>query len=123
MTRNISFSATTEQVRARTKEVTRRTGWKDLSSGEVLCAVEKGQGLKKGEKVTRICFIEIRGVRSERLGRILDDPVYGRQEMILEGFPGRNPADFCAMFVKMNHLDSVDAVIKRIRFGYVDRRW
>ena len=43
--RNMSFSATVQQVRDRTKTVTRRVGWKTLQPGEVLRAVEKGQGL------------------------------------------------------------------------------
>ena len=44
MPRLMSFSMTTPQVRARTKTVTRRLGWRFLKPGVVLWAVEKAQG-------------------------------------------------------------------------------
>ena len=47
--RLISFSMTLPQFHARTKDVTRRLGWKDLAHGTFLQAVEKAQGLKAGE--------------------------------------------------------------------------
>jgi hypothetical protein len=52
--RNMSFSLTTPQVYAGTKTVTRRLGWRFAKAGQRVCAVEKGMGLKKGEKVKRI---------------------------------------------------------------------
>ena len=57
--RNISFSMTTEAVRRREKTVTRRLGWWNLKPGTVLQAVEKAQGLKKGEHVKPICLIRV----------------------------------------------------------------
>lgn len=49
--KNISFMLTTEQVRTRIKTVTRRMGWRNSKPGDVLCGVEKGMGLKAGEKI------------------------------------------------------------------------
>jgi hypothetical protein len=53
MPRNMSFMLTTEQVRNQTKDVTRRLKWLFLKSGDILNAVVKGIGLKKGETVKR----------------------------------------------------------------------
>jgi hypothetical protein len=49
--RYISFMLTQPQIRARTKTVTRRMGWKDLKPGTLLMAAEKCQGLGKGGKI------------------------------------------------------------------------
>ncbi len=65
MPRNMSFSMTTAQFRARTKTVTRRLGWWNLKPGDVIMGVEKAMGLKKGEKVKRLGRIRI--VRCSRL--------------------------------------------------------
>ncbi len=67
MPRNISFSMTTPQFIDGSKTVTRRMGWKFLKPGDVLCAVEKGMGLKKGEKVKRLGHIKIECVDFERI--------------------------------------------------------
>jgi hypothetical protein len=56
MSRNMSFSMTTEAVRNRSKTVTRRLGWWGLQPGTILQAVEKAQGLRKGEHVKPICL-------------------------------------------------------------------
>jgi hypothetical protein len=55
--------------------VTRRFGWWNLKPGDVLCAIEKGQGLKKGEHVKRICLIEVVSVRKEKLQDITEEDV------------------------------------------------
>ena len=70
---NISFSLTTQQVRDRTKFVTRRNGWKNARIGQVLDACVKCMGLKKGEKIEKICQIRLTGVRQERLDRLLHE--------------------------------------------------
>jgi hypothetical protein len=64
---NISFTLTTAQVRARSKTVTRRIGWENLKAGTLLCAVEKGQGLKKGERAKKLGVIRVTNVRREEL--------------------------------------------------------
>jgi hypothetical protein len=54
--RNISFMLTTRQVCDRIKTVTRRNGWLFAKPGDLLCAVEKSQGLGKGGKIVRVPF-------------------------------------------------------------------
>lgn len=110
--RNMSFSMTTEQVRNRTKTVTRRFGWWPLKPGDKLCAVEKGQGLKKGERVKRICQIEVVSVREEYLSEIT------YSDCILEGFPDLEPGEFIVMLCKSSGRSQYDAV-NRIEFKYV----
>lgn len=72
--RNISFAKTLDQIRQRTKTVTRRTGWAWLEEGTLLRPVEKAMGLKKGEKVQPIfddgTCIRVVSVRRERLDAI-----------------------------------------------------
>jgi hypothetical protein len=68
--RNISFSLTTEQFKARTKTVTRRLGWTFLEPGTVLMGCEKCMGLKPGEKIVRLGRIRVVSVRRERLVRM-----------------------------------------------------
>ena len=111
--RMMSFSMTTPQVRAKTKTVTRRMGWLHAYPGMLLCAIEKGQGLKKGEKVSRICVIRVTGVRRERIGYITDDDV------AREGDPGKTAAWFIDKFCAAMRCDVTQACT-RIEFEYVD---
>lgn len=68
--RNMSFALTAEQIRNRTKTVTRRLRWFRLKPGALLQPVLKSQGLKKGEHVEKICgHIRVVGVRREPLWR------------------------------------------------------
>lgn len=78
--RNISFAMTTQQIRDRTKTVTRRLGWKTLRQGEVLNAVVKCQGLKKGEKIEKLATIRVTDVRGQFLDRLTADLDYGFTE-------------------------------------------
>lgn len=112
MPRNISFQLTTRQVEERTKTVTRRMGWERLKIGEVLTAVEKGMGLKKGEHVRRLCQIRVVSFRKEPLNAITIE------ECRLEGFPGVRPEEFVLMFSKHNRC-STDATVNRIEFEYI----
>ena len=113
MSRNMSFTMTTEQVRRREKTVTRRIGWAFLKPGDVLCAVEKAQGLKKGEKVKRICKIVVVSTRWEPLDDIT------KEDCVKEGFPEMAPHEFCAMFCRANNWESGKDV-NRIEFGYLE---
>lgn len=110
--RNMSFSMTTEQVRNRTKTVTRRFGWWSLKPGTKLWAVEKAQGLKKGEKVVRICQIKVVSVRREVLWKM------AQGDSAKEGFPQLMPGQFLAMFCHYSGKPS-DAIVNRIEFKYI----
>lgn len=86
----MSFSATVEQMRARTKTVTRRhpDTWRNLKPGDRVLAIEKGMGLAKGEKQTPIEIIEIVSNRVERIMDLTD------LEVIKEGFPDLTVEEF-----------------------------
>ncbi len=107
--RNMSFTLTTPQMRARTKTVTRRRGWADLKPGDVVLAVEKGMGLRRGEKVRPIRPIQIVSNRRERLADMTDD------ECVLEGFPALTATQFAQRFGK--HMGPVP---NRIEFRHLD---
>jgi hypothetical protein len=118
----MSFSMTTEQIRARTKTVTRRVGWTFLKAGDSIQAVVKCCGLKKGEKLEQICVLRIISVRSEPVRAMVDDTDYGLEECRREGFasdpdlqwPDRFVAWFCA-----THKREPSDIVTRIEFEYV----
>ena len=120
--RNMSFALTTEQIFNRTKTVTRRVGWTFLKPGDLLCAVRKGQGMKKGEKVERLATLRVVSVRRESLDRMILDLKYGLAETCKEGFPN-GPFVFPRAFVEWfceGHNCKLDDDVTRIEFKYVD---
>jgi len=96
--RNMSFILTTDQIRNRTKTVTRRVGWAFLKPGDLIRAVEKCQGLKKGEKMRPLAVLRVETVRREPLSAMEADLLYGVSECRAEGFPAMSPEQFIAMF-------------------------
>lgn len=117
--RNMSFAATIEQVKARTKDVTRRTGWLMLKPGDRLNAVEKAMGLKRGEKLKKLGTIEVLSVTRQQLVFLAENPRYGQDECRREGFPEMTPAEFVAMFCDKIKVKPFDWVT-RIEFRYVE---
>jgi hypothetical protein len=118
MPRNISFFYTTDQIRDRSKTVTRRRGWKFLQRGDILNACVKCQGLKRGEKIERICQIRVTGVRREMLAFMASNPRYGKAESVKEGFPDLSGWQFVKMFCRHMNCDPYQKVT-RIEFEYV----
>ena len=114
--RNMSFMLTTQAMRDRTKFVTRRLGWKFLKRGDLVQAVEKGQGLKKGEHVVKICVIRVITNEAEPLYCISTRHDGG--ETTREGFPNMTAADFVGMFCCANRCEP-DQEVQRIAFEYV----
>lgn len=117
----MSFALTTQQIRNRTKTVTRRKGewWaKVLKPGDLLCACEKTQGIKKGGLV-RLCVIRVVSVTQEQLVRIAYMDGYGMSECASEGFPRMVGRDFVLMFCKHMGGDPYQTVT-RIEFEYTD---
>lgn len=111
--RNMSFMLTPEQIRNRTKTVTRRLGWWNLKPGDRLQAVVKSQGLKKGEKIQKLAVIEIVNVHPEILCDITD------RECVREGFPEMDSIQFTRMFCKEMKCD-IGEKVNRIEFKYID---
>ena len=112
MPRNISFAMTTKQIEAQTKDVTRRFGWAFLKAGDRLTGVKKAMGLKKGEKIERLCDIEVVSVRMEPLNSIT------QEDVIREGFPDWTPQDFIDFLVS-HYKCAPDKMVNRIEFRYL----
>lgn len=69
MTRRMSCALTTDQVRCRTKTVTRRRAdtWTSLMPGDRLVLVEKAMGLPKGARQIVLADVLVTSVSVERL--------------------------------------------------------
>jgi hypothetical protein len=119
MPRNISFALTTEQIRNRSKTVTRRLGWKFLKPGDILIACVKCQGIKPGEKIERLCQIRVTDVTFEDLDTLLQSSGYGEGECEMEGFPNMTGSEFVTMFCE-NMKCKPETEVTRIEFEYVD---
>ena len=136
---NISFSATTDQVRQHRKHVTRRVDkslrLSKLKPGTILLGIEKGQGIKKGEHVVKLDRIEILEVNRELVSEIVRSPFrvlpkeiinqyllspYLLSEMTLEGFPNQTSFEFVKTFCRINPKCTPDTEITRVLFDYVE---
>lgn len=120
MPRNISFALTADQIRNRSKTVTRRKGWRFLQAGDVLNACVKCMGLKPGEQIERLGKIRVVSVRREPLIAIDSyDSFGGHIETAKEGFPTMTGEEFAEMFCA--HMGgNIDQEVTRIEFEYVD---
>jgi len=114
----MSFSLTTPQILARSKTVTRRMGWRFLKPGDLIQAVERSRGLKKGEPLHKLAVLRIVDVRVEPLSRLVTDPGYGEDELPREGFPCWTRDEFIDMFMRTHGLKTTDAEVTRIEFEY-----
>lgn len=114
--RQMAFSLTTPQVLDRSKTVTRRAGpsWMSLRPGQLVQAIEKGQGLKKGEQVHKLAVLRIRDVRLETLAAITPADVRA------EGFGELAPHDFVAFFCRTHKGIVPTSEVVRIEFAYDD---
>ena len=117
MPRRMSCSMTIEQVRSRTKTVTRRatSTWQSLEPGDSLVLIEKGMGLPKGAKQVELATVEIVSVTVEPLDAI--DYV----DCVREGFPHMNPDEFKAFWLKGHgHAsDATGVTCRRIEWRYL----
>ena len=109
--RNMSFTLTTQQIRDRTKTVTRREGWEFLQPGDLVMACVKCMGLHKGEKVERIRPIRILDVRKEPLWRISEEDV------VKEGFPEMTALQFIDFVCRNCHMVR-ETIVNRIEFEH-----
>lgn len=118
--RNMSFALTTKQILDGSKTVTRRVGWDFLQPGDVVQAIEKGQGLKKGEHVKKLAVIKVESVTGEWMSCFRERPD-AQAECVREGFPEMSPQDFYAFF-RGSHADlsADDLRVQRIEFSFVD---
>lgn len=117
--RLMSFSLTTEAMRAKTKTVTRRLGWTMLKPGDRLMACEKVMGRRHGEPLMKIGEIEVTSIRRERLDRLTLEPLYGAKEISLEGFPRMTPWEFQRFFIKSHKGCQEFTMVTRIEFRHL----
>jgi hypothetical protein len=111
--RNMSFMLTQEQIKNRTKIVTRRLGWRNIRVDQQIRAVDRVRGLKKGEHPRELAIIRVTGERWEPL------KVITREEVIKEGFPELSKVEFIRLFCKSMRC-TPDTLVHRIEFEYVD---
>jgi hypothetical protein len=118
--RNMSFALTTDQVLKRTKTVTRRVGWNFLKAGDLIQAVEKGMGLKKGETVKRLAVLRVKSVTGEWMSDFRSR-ADAQEECEREGFPLMNPSEFYNFFRTTHPNGGLDDLrVNRIEFEYAD---
>lgn len=110
--RSMSFSLTTDQIRNRSKSVTRRLGWKNLKPGTLIRAVVKCMGLKKDEAMQPLAVLCVTSVRRERLDEI------DNADVAREGFRSIGRSDFMRLFCEHNGCHPTEEVT-RIEFRYV----
>lgn len=111
--RNMSFFLTTNAVKNRTKDVTRRLGWKFLKPGDRFRAVRKAMGLKKGEHIEVLAICECVINTPMRLYSI------SQEDVRREGFTDKDADQFVEMFCA--HMDcDRDQIVNRIEFKYVE---
>lgn len=114
MPRLMAVSLTEDQVRARAKTVTRRTGWRMLRPGDQLTLCRKVMGRRRGEPLERIATVEVTSVRRESLDAITAGDV------IAEGFPQMTPAQFVAFFCGTHRGCGSGTEVTRIEWRYLD---
>lgn len=111
--RRMAFSLTKDAILSQRKTVTRRQGWANLQSGMLIQPIEKGMGLKKGEKQKLLGGpIRVRNVRMEPIEAIT------KEDVIAEGFGGFTPEQFISIYCKANKVKPYDKCV-RIEFEYV----
>jgi len=114
MPRLMAVSLTEAQVRARTKTVTRRVGWRMLRAGDQLTLCRKVMGRRNGEPLVRIATVKVVSVRREALAAIT------AADVTAEGFPQMTPAEFVAFFCRTHHGCGPGTEITRIAWRYLD---
>lgn len=113
MPRLMAVSLTEQQVRDRTKTVTRRVGWRMLRVGDRLTLCKKVMGRRRGEPLDRITDVEVTGIRRERLDAITPD------DITAEGFPNLTPGEFIAFFCNTHRGCTPETEITRIEWRYL----
>jgi len=121
----MSCSMTVDAVRARTKTVTRRRldTWTTLKAGDRLTLIEKGMGLKKGDRQVKLAEVEVVDVRVESLYLGVHD-----EEPAAEGFPEMEPSDFIEFWLEShgsptfrNQDEAYGYQVRRIEWRYLDQ--
>ena len=110
----VELKETIKQIHNAASTVTRRFGLWKIKPGTKLWAIEKGRGLKKGQKVVRICMIRIVSAHEEQVQDIRHRP----NDLILEGFPDLTTNEFIRLLCKGTGKNETSPV-NRIEFEYI----
>ncbi|MEU5407441.1 hypothetical protein [Nocardia asteroides] len=113
MPRLMSVSLTEDQVRSRTKTVTRRVGWRMLAAGDHLTLCRKVMGRKPDEPLVRIVDVEVLSVRREPLNVISAD------DLAAEGFPWMTRPEFVEFFCATHRGCGPETEVTRIEWRYL----
>lgn len=113
MPRLMSVALTEDAVRDRSKTVTRRMGWLNLTPGTRLTLCRKVMGRRRGEPLVRIVDVEVVDVRREPLGAIT------AAEVAAEGFPSWTPAEFVEFFCGSHKGCAPSSEVTRIEWRYL----
>jgi hypothetical protein len=130
--KNMSFMLTTPQFKRGEKDVTRRVfhtqkrnpaipvGWAMLEVGEHFSAVEKSQGVRKGESIKHLGQCICISNTQEPLNEIIKRPFRenGRSEMAREGFVHFTADQFVQFFCNEMKCHP-GTMVNRIEF----RKW
>lgn len=121
--RRMSFAITTDAVRARTKTVTRRLGWRFAEPGDRLLAVDKLR-TKAAQKLGVIEIVDARIEELEELLSLRESDRYteaeAAEEVRREGFTV-SPAQFVRMFREsLGFRPPGNVIVTRIEFRYVE---
>lgn len=122
MPKRMACSLTIDAVRDRTKTVTRRHAntWANLKPGDRLTLIEKGMGLKKGEKQVVLAEVEILNNTIEPLYEIT------YEDVLREGFTGMDEFGFIDMWLDSHHItfkdqsEAMSYLVRRIAWRYLD---
>ena len=121
MPRLLSVSLTEQAVIDRTKTVTRRLGWRNLTPGTrlTLCRKVMGRSLanldgsRTVEPLVRLAEVRVVSVRRERLEQIPD------ADLAREGFSGWDAFDFIVFFCDRMRC-TPQTEVTRIEWEYID---
>lgn len=116
----MSVAFTEGAVRGRRKTVTRRKGWEFLKPGDRLTLCRKVMGRRNGEPLVRIAEVEVVSVRREHLHNMTLDPVYGKQEVELEGCSPMSPEDFVYHYFEWKQKIPRETEVTRIEWRYLE---
>jgi hypothetical protein len=111
--RLMAVSLTEAQVRARTKTVTRRTGWLMVKPGDRLTLCRKVMGRRPGEPLDRIATVQVVSVRREPLNAVT------AADVAAEGFPAMTPAEFVTFFLRTHPGTVPGTEVTRIEWRYL----
>ena len=109
MPRLISFVKTVDQMKDRSKTVTRRHGWTWLKPPTILEAVDRSPRCRG--RFERLGLIRVKSIRRERLGSIAP------ADLILEGFPQLSPEEFVLLYC--DGKPDPDRTVTRIEFEHL----